>query len=291
MKPFLSPITISLVLLSAILVSSISVPQKTSLWSSGFASAKDGTSIFYTTSGKGRTALVFVHGWTCDHTYWRKQLDHFAQNYQVVALDLAGHGKSGSNRKAYTMKRFGDDVAAVMETLKLNHVVLIGHSMGGPTIVEAARQMPEKVIGLVGVDTFQDLEQHLTAEQIDKMLQPVRADYTGAVRYIVRTTMFVPGSDSLLAEQITTHMSSARPEIGIDAVRNLFEWKGEEAFNALSIPKWTINSDYQKTNTEVAAKYGLKVELMSGVGHFVMLEDAQTFNKLLSGIIIQMERK
>jgi pimeloyl-ACP methyl ester carboxylesterase len=291
MKPFLAPISIILVLLSAILVSYIAVPQKTPLWSSGYASAKDGTSIFYTTSGKGRTALVFVHGWTCDHTYWRKQLNHFAQNYQVVALDLAGHGKSGSNRKAYTMTRFGDDVAAVMEKLKLNQVVLIGHSMGGPTIVEAARQKPEKVIGLVGVDTFQDLEQHLTAEQIDKMLEPVRANYTGAVRYIVRTTMFVPGSDSLLAEQITTQMSSARPETGIDAVRNLFEWKGEEAFNALSIPKWTINSDYQKTNTQVAAKYGLQVELMSGVGHFVMLEDAQTFNKLLSGIITQMERK
>ena len=86
MKPFLAPISIILVLLSAILVSSISVPQKNPLWSSGYASAKDGTSIFYTTSGKGRTALVFVHGWTCDHTYWRKQLDHFAQNYRNQSL-------------------------------------------------------------------------------------------------------------------------------------------------------------------------------------------------------------
>lgn len=272
---------ILLIQLSILLLSCTSSPKKTSGWRTAYARAKDGTPIFYTTSGKGNTTLVFVHGWTCDHTYWRKQLDEFAKEYRVVAMDLAGHGKSGSTRSSYTMGSFGGDVAAIVETMNLNRVVLIGHSMGGPTIAEAARLMPERVIGLVGVDTYQDLDDHPSSEEIDKMLQPLQADYKGSMRYIVRNMMFIPTSDSLLANEITAYMASSKPQMGLSAVRNLFEWKGDMALGELSIPKFIINSDYQKTNTATAAKYGLQVKLMSGVGHFVMLEDATTFNHLL----------
>ncbi len=266
------------------------VPAQLPHWTSGYAAAKDGTSIFYTTFGKGRTALVFVHGWTCDHTYWRKQLDQFTGTHQVVALDLAGHGSSGLTRKHYTMERFGGDVAAVVEELNLDRVVLIGHSMGGPAIVEAAKQIPDQVVGLVGVDAFQNLDFHRSSDDINLLLQPLRADYQGAVSYIVRSTMFVAASDALLVEQITTHMAAASPEMGIDAVRSLFQWTGEKALGALLIPKFTINADYQKTDEEAAAKYGLQIKMMTGVGHFVMLEDAQTFNRLLTETIQEIDR-
>jgi pimeloyl-ACP methyl ester carboxylesterase len=58
----------------------------------------------------------------------------------VVAIDLAGHGESGVGRKAWTMPTFGDDLVAVVERLALADAVLIGHSMGGDVIVEAALQ-------------------------------------------------------------------------------------------------------------------------------------------------------
>ncbi len=254
-----------------------------------YITAKDGTSIYYTIAGKGTTTLLFVHCWTCDQTYWRKQLDYFAQNYQVVTLDLAGHGKSGRNRKSYTMQSFGEDVAAVAEALKLKRVVLIGHSMGGPVIAEAASQMPGKVMGVIGVDTFKDLDGHPSPEKIDKILQPIKVNFKDSLYHIIRQSMFLPTADPVLAEQIATHMSSARPEMGLNAIRNMFEWHGEKALGALAIPKYMINADYQPTNKEVAAKYGFKVELMAGVGHFPMLEDAPTFNKLLTKAVTQIQ--
>jgi len=67
--------------------------------------------------GEGEPALVFIHGWCCDRTYWEAQLPYFAQKYKVVTIDLAGHGESGLDRKAWTMKAFGEDVAAVVEKL------------------------------------------------------------------------------------------------------------------------------------------------------------------------------
>ena len=120
----------------------------------GTVSSADQVAIKYQTAGNGALALVFVHCWTCNRSYWDKQADYFAGRYQVVRLDLAGHGESGHERKDYRIDAFSDDVVAVVEKLGLKQVILIGHSMGGPVSVEAAKRLGDRVIGVVGVDTF-----------------------------------------------------------------------------------------------------------------------------------------
>ena len=92
--------------------------------------SSDNVPIYYEVQGDGEPALVFIHGWCCDRSYWREQMGEFAQQYKVVTVDLAGHGESGLDRKAWTMSAFGEDVVAVVESLGLDKVVLIGHSMG-----------------------------------------------------------------------------------------------------------------------------------------------------------------
>jgi len=75
----------------------------------------DGVTIVYHIEGKGSPALVFVHGWNCDRSYWRDQVAYFARTHTVVAIDLAGHGESGSERKFWAIPAFGADVAAVVK--------------------------------------------------------------------------------------------------------------------------------------------------------------------------------
>ena len=116
------------------------------------ATSADGTAINYYEHGQEGPVLVFVHGWSCDASYWREQVEYFKHKYHMVLIDLAGHGRSGSERENYTMEAFGQDVKAVVESVGAEKVVLIGHSMGALVIADAARLMPEKVIGLVAVD-------------------------------------------------------------------------------------------------------------------------------------------
>ncbi|MCP4993401.1 MAG: alpha/beta hydrolase, partial [Gammaproteobacteria bacterium] len=130
-------------------------------------SSTDGVSISHYVRGSGTPALVFVHGGMCDHSYWDEQVAHFASRYTIVTLDLAGHGDSGIGREEWTMEAFGGDVAAVVNHLDLKRIILIGHGMGGPVIVEAASLVPDRIMGLVGVDVS-DLEQkQMTPDQLE----------------------------------------------------------------------------------------------------------------------------
>lgn len=247
------------------------------------AISADGVLIHYDVHGNGAIALVFVHGWCCDRHYWDRQIEHFAPHYTVVALDLAGHGTSGRDRAQWTVAAFGQDIVAVVEQLGLTRVVLIGHSLGGRWMVEAARRLPTAVIGLVSVDTWANLEQIRTPEQVAARLTPFRANFVEAMRTFVRST-FVPTSDPTVVEHVMAGMSAAPPDIGIGVAEEAWgsDRTLQEGLQEVKAPKMTINaSDRPTNNMEAAQCHGIEVLWMSGVGHFVMLEDPQTFNRLL----------
>jgi pimeloyl-ACP methyl ester carboxylesterase len=249
----------------------------------GVTIAADGVEIHYETHGEGSPALVFVHGWCCDRHYWQKQIDAFASRYTVVAIDLAGHGDSGENRINWSIHAFAQDVIAVVEALGLTQVVLIGHSMGGPVIVEAARYLPTRVIGLVGADTLLNPERKRTKEENARRIARLQADFRREASEFIRAGMFVPTSDAAWAQSIVEDMIAAPPHIGVGAMEGLLSNDDElrAGLRAIQAPVVLINSNNLPTNLEATQRYGLTVEIMSGVGHFVMIEDAERFNGLL----------
>ena len=165
----------------------------------------DGVPIHYDVQGTGKIALVFVHGWCCNRDHWGEQMNHCASRYTVVGIDLAGHGASGYDRTLWTMPAFGQDVTAVVKQLGLAQVVLIGHSMGGMVIVEAAHRLPSAVIGLIGVDTWRNIERIPTPEQVAALVAPFRANFVETTSRFVRAR-FVAASDPKLVERVAAAM-------------------------------------------------------------------------------------
>lgn len=249
----------------------------------GAVASADGVRIRYHAEGRGEPALVFVHGWSCNRSYWQAQVPHFARGHRVVALDLAGHGDSGRDRKSWTIPAFAEDVRAVVLALELPRVVLVGHSMGGPVIVEAARKMPERVAALVPVDIFNSVGTKASQEGRDRFLATLRADFPAATRDFVLKGLFVPSSDPALVERVASSMSQAPPEVGIAAMEAIWAYDSAEALGEVKAPIRCINSDRRPTDVEAARRYAPQFEavVMKGVGHFVMMEDPGTFNRLL----------
>lgn len=257
------------------------------------AVSADGVPISYEVSGSGEPALVFVHGWNCDARYWREQVPHFAQHHRVIALDLAGHGHSGAARERCTMASFGQDVKAVVEASGSRRVVLIGHSMGGPVIAEAARLMPDLVVGLIGVDTLEDVEYRMTREELDGLMAPLKADFRAGSRGFV-AGMFAPDTDPELREWILADMSSAPPPVALSAMEEMMMQyvTGDAAavFDAFRIPVMTVNGELWPVNVEANRRHMVSYDavILKGADHFLMMDRPEEFNRALERVIHEL---
>jgi len=257
-----------------------------------YATSSDGEHISYTVYGKGDTALLFVHGWSCDSRYWREQVPHFAEEYCVITMDLAGHGNSGQHRRVYSLDGFAQDVKAVIEAVNPKKVILIGHSFGGEIVASAARLEPEKVIGIIGADTLHNLDETFTKEEGDKLigLDGFKKDFKPAVREFVGQ-MMVKDVNPELSNWIIDDMSSAPPEAAISSLEEyvgaIADKKTIALFRDVKVPVICINADLWPTNIEANRRYMMSfdVKIMKGTGHFLMLERPEEFNRLLDSSI------
>ncbi|MFC1510187.1 alpha/beta fold hydrolase [Candidatus Omnitrophota bacterium] len=249
------------------------------------ATSADGTAINYDEHGQEGPVLVFVHGWSCDASYWREQVAYFKDKYQMVLIDLAGHGRSESERVNYTMEAFGQDVQAVVESIGATKVVLIGHSMGALVIANAARLMPEKVIGLVAVDDLQNVEFPLGEEQFNEMITPFKEDFKQGIKGFVIGMLHpdnVPVNEWVIAD-----MSLADPHVALSAMNGTLGGylRGDVAklFDELDVPVVAVNADLWPTDIEANRRHIKDFELITldGLDHFLMLKAPERFNPAL----------
>jgi uncharacterized protein (TIGR02246 family) len=253
----------------------------------GTVPSADGVPIRYEASGQGSPAVVLVHCWMCDRHLWDHAAPGLAREHRVVTIDLAGHGESGRARKAWTIEAFGEDVRAVVEALGLDRVVLVGHSMGGPVILEAARRLPGRVVGLVPIDTLQNVEDKTPPDQIAAFLAPFRTDYEASAEGFVRKYMFVPGSAPALIDRVVAKTREGPAAIAIACLEAAFGYDAAPAFEAMAVPIRAINAERFPTEREANRRHAPQFDavLMKGVGHYLMLEDPDRFNPLLAGVV------
>jgi pimeloyl-ACP methyl ester carboxylesterase len=201
-------------------------------------------------------------------------------------MDLAGHGESGDGRELWTMSSFGDDVAAIVDHLGLHDVVLIGHSMGGDIVVEAALKLDGRVRGVVWVDTYRSLDHPRSDADVAAFVEPFNADFVGSTQALVRQ-MFPPGADPGLVERVATDMSSAPATIALDVLRHAISYDATmlERLPAMVVPIAAINPEDPLTDGSSLRRHGVRPILMSGVGHFLMMEDPDQFNRVLADVI------
>lgn len=250
----------------------------------------DESPITYGVRGDGDITVVFIHCWTCNHEFWRPQIEAFSNEHRVVWIDLAGHGLSGSNRTQYTMRAFGEDVAAVVRELNAEKVVLVGHSMGGPVAIEAANNLGDRVIGIVGVDTFYTPFEYPNSETaINEFVKPFRDDFKSASESLVRS-MFKPSADPEQVTSIVDQMSIVDPQMGVSAIYEIFKWNAQSTPSALDAHSdilWNINAEPTE-NTQVTND---RLIIIPGVGHFVAQVKPKEFNITLKRIISMLQTK
>lgn len=249
----------------------------------------DGVPIHYEVHGSGEPTVVLVHGWANNRRFWNPHTRSLARYHRVVALDLAGFGASGARRTAWTMDRFGQDVAAVVRVLPTSSVILVGFSMGAAAVLEAARLLPERVVGVVLVNAFHDPEAQFDDAAIASMRHSIESTWRNpaAVRQLEFTQQ---APDSLISRYLSSTPTTL-PEFWWESHADLFRWRSSRLVSLLSdlkVPLVAIHGETPPTNVEAYLRLvpDFSLSLIERVGHLgVLWERPGTFEgELLEAI-------
>jgi pimeloyl-ACP methyl ester carboxylesterase len=104
-----------------------------------YFATEDNCKLYFEEHGEGK-AVVFIHGWSCNRHYFKKQLPTFRNRYKVLSYDLRGHGDSDRTEYGLTLAQFAKDLKDLIEYRQLKDVTLIGWSMGVQIIFEYIAQ-------------------------------------------------------------------------------------------------------------------------------------------------------
>jgi pimeloyl-ACP methyl ester carboxylesterase len=240
----------------------------------------DGTRVHYQNYGKGREALVLIHGWSCNLDYWRDQIPDFAKRNRVIAIDLPGHGKSDKPEIAYTEDLFARAVDAVLRDAKVEHAVLMGHSMGTPVARQFYRNYPQKTLAIVIVDGA--LRPFGDKQMMDRFIASFRGPNYKEAGSQMLAAMAGPQLAPELQERIKASFLNTPQHVLVSAMEGMADdsiW-GQDKINVpvLAIlaksPFWP--ADTEQFYRSIAPN--LDFQMWEGMGHFLMMEKPKHFN-------------
>lgn len=246
--------------------------------------ADDGVHLEYRVYGQGDPAVVLVHGWACNESYWHSQLAALAARYTVVTLDLAGHGGSGDNRRDWSIGNYAADVASVARQIPNAHLVLVGHAMGATVALAATPLLGTRVIGVVAVDALRSVGlPPLGRGEIERKVAPFRADFIGATRHLVSESLFEKGADPALVQKVAYDLSLRPPAVAVPTLEALLAFDLTALVAKVHVPVYAINSDLAPTDAARVRRFlpDFTLDVVPHSGHFLMLETPERFNPLL----------
>jgi pimeloyl-ACP methyl ester carboxylesterase len=249
------------------------------------AATVDGIKIHSSSAGKGPKTVILVHGWTCDETTWNSQVPELSKEYRVITLDLPGHGRSGSPKDGkLTMELFARAVEAVRKDSKADRVVVVGHSMGTPVVIEYARLHPEHTAALVFVDGLVNL----TPAPPGSSARVPNPSLVGGPdglkgRETMIRGMFSASTTPEMQKHILSMMLAAPESTAVGAMQATFDptyWKGD----VFTEPVLGLYADHSRSGDREYMKVhfpNMDYEEIADTGHFLMLEKPEEFNRLL----------
>lgn len=244
----------------------------------------DGVAVQYEVFGRGEPTLLLVHGWTNNRTFWEPHTTALARSHRVVVMDLPGFGSSGTNRESWTMEAFGQDVAAVIRSLPRTKVVAVGFSMGGAAVLEAARLVPERLAGIVLVDTLKNPNAKYPEAFIQGFVTRERSSWHDESYLRADFSRNAPQS---LIQRYVDSTPETPPDDWWLIVQEFFRWSGTrlpQVLPGIKAPIVAINTSVPPTNLvawqELAP--GFRLATVDDVGHLgIIWEKTDEFDALL----------
>jgi pimeloyl-ACP methyl ester carboxylesterase len=278
----------------------------------GTVASFDGTELAVRAAGDpAHPMLVFVHGFSLDMTTWHYQWTGLSDRYRCVLFDFRSHGRSARAASGdLSPLAFGRDLAAVLDAVVPDGpAVVIGHSMGGMSILATAQARPDlfagRVAGAVFVGTASSDLLLGAMGSVTQLLRPRLGSLVQAAqrvnrlrRYAVssrgdlshvftRMTQFGPEASPALVDHIVELAARAPSDVWTDGLVGLMDMDLRDAVRHVRVPSLVVVGEHDRVTPPAAAVQLTaalpdgRLEVIAGAGHLPMLERHEDVNDRL----------
>ncbi|MCA0304552.1 MAG: alpha/beta hydrolase [Proteobacteria bacterium] len=271
-----------------------------------YATTDDSVKLWYEETGSGQP-IVFVHEFAGDHRSWEPQLRHFGQRYRCIAYAARGYPPSDvpESPDRYSQNRATDDIAAILDALKIDKAHIVGLSMGGFATLHFGFRHPKRAKSLVvaGVGYGAEKEQQGKFRgEVEAVAQALReqgmAKFAEKYAYGPTRVQFEnkdPRGFAEFKQQLGEHsaLGSANTQLGVQGQRpSLYDLV--EDMRKLTIPTLVLtgDEDWPCLAPSILMKREIPssaLSVMPNCGHTINIEDPDQFNRLVGDFIVQVE--
>jgi 3-oxoadipate enol-lactonase len=252
--------------------------------------AADGVELSVEVRGDGLPVLL-VHGFPLDHAMWRHQLALLGR-CRRIAPDLRGFGASPAPDGGYSMARYADDLAAVLDALDVRQAVVCGLSMGGYVAFELVRRHAGRVKALILADTRAEADREEARRGRDELAELARREGAGAVAERLLPKMLAPATDETQPELVTEVREMMRRQAVPGIVGALAAMRDRPDSTAtlktIAVPTLVIvGAEDRLTPPDDAERMartvpGARLVTIPGAGHLAPLEQPLATTRALS---------
>ncbi len=271
-----------------------------------YATTDDGVKLYFEEVGAG-APIVFVHEFAADHRSWEMQMRHFGQRYRCITWSARGYPPSDVPEKpaSYSQNRAADDIASVMDHLKISQAHIVGLSMGGFATLHFGFRHAKRAKSLVvagcgyGAEKKEAAKFKGEAAIVAKSLQTEgMAKFAEKYAYGPTRVQFEnkdPRGFAQFKKELAEHsaLGAANTQIGVQAERpSLYDLVAE--MRALTVPTLILTGDEDWPCLEPGILMKREIpsaalSVMPNCGHTINLEDPDQFNRIVGDFILQVD--
>jgi pimeloyl-ACP methyl ester carboxylesterase len=247
--------------------------------------ARAGIRLAYERAGDGDPALVFVHGWCCDRSYFAPQVEFFAARNATLSLDLCGHGSSdrpAPDPGVYSIEAFAADVLVLSRAAGFVRPIIVGHSLGGLVALACARSESVRAVVLVNPALLLDEASKRFAEEARPLIE---GDTDGSWRKAFAERIIRP-TDTAYRTQILRTAAETPAPFAAAAWDAIARYDGEAALAQIRVPALAVVSGANAAR-HLLAYPAVTLGVTVGAGHFNQLEVPVQVNATIARFVAE----
>lgn len=252
----------------------------------------DGVELYCEIAGEGEP-LLLIHGLGSCGEDWGPQIEHFRQDYRVITFDLRGHGHSSKPHDGYSIERFAQDTAALLDALETGPVHVMGISLGGMVAFQLAVDAPKLVKSMTIVNSGPEVPARTFKQRIPLYVRLLYLHTLGLrkmAKMIAKRLFPEPGQGALRSGFIE-RIAGNEKRVYLASLRGIFAgWGVAGRLGDIRCPVLFITADQDYSPVELKQTYvdrlpNARMVVIPDSRHALPMEKPHEFNRALADFL------